>query len=101
MSGVPPKRFEPDDPMQLVGVALPADADALDEMARCLVEEYMREGWEEDPLLELFRNPFYRGPHMIYRARGEAYVRAVIAETRARWGAWRTVVEEKEARGDG
>ena len=94
------KAFEPDDPLALVGVAVPADADALDEMARCLVEEYGREGWEEERLLALFRNPFYRTPHMIYRARGEAYVRRVIEQVRARWGVWQMAVEEREASGD-
>ena len=94
------KPFEPDDPLALVGVAVPADADALDEMARCLVEEYLREGWEEERLLALFRNPFYRTPHMIYRARGEAYVRRVIEQVRARWGVWQMAVEEREAGGD-
>ena len=94
------KAFEPDDPLALVGVAVPADADALDEMARCLVEEYVREGWEEGCLLALFRDPFYRTPHMIYRARGEEYVRQLIEQVRARWGIWQTAVEEKEADGD-
>ncbi len=100
MSGMGPKAFEPDDPMQLVGVALPAGGEALDEMARCLIEEYLRNGWEEEPLLALFRQPFYRGLHAIYRARGETYVRSLITETRARWGVWRTVEEAKEGGGD-
>ena len=92
------KPFEPDDPMELVGVAVDADAAALDEMARCFIEEYLREGWGEARLLALFRNPFYRAPHLIYRLRGEGYVKELIAETAARWGVWRT--ERKEARGD-
>jgi len=94
------KPFEPDDPMGLVGVAVPADADALDEMARCLVEEYLREGWAAERLLGLFRNPFYRTPHLIYRARGEEYVRVLVADTLTRWAAGRTAVEQKEADGD-
>ena len=93
------KPFAPDDPMHLVGVALPAQGDALGEMARCLVEEYLREGWEEERLLALFRNPFYRGPHLIYRARGEDFVRAVIAEARARWSVWRVAEEGEGADG--
>jgi len=97
---MPTKPFEPDDPLALVGVAVPADADALDEMARCLVEEYLRDGWEEGRLLALFRSPFYRTPHLIYRARGEEYVRQLIEEVRGRWGTWQATVEEKEADGD-
>jgi hypothetical protein len=94
------KKLDPDDPMALVGVAVPADADALDEMARCLVEEYLREGWAEERLLALFRNPFYRTPHLIYRARGEEYVRHLIEQVGARWGVWQMAVKEREASGD-
>ena len=79
--------------MELVGVSLEADADALYEMARCLVEEYVRDGWDEKRLLALFRNPFYRALHMIYEQRGEDYVRAIIAQTVAQWGVWRTTEE--------
>jgi len=94
------KPFEPDDPLALVGVTVPTDDGGLDEMARCLIEEYLREGWEEDRLLALFRNPFYRTPHIIYRARGEGFVRQLIEEVRARWAGWRAVLEPKEADGD-
>ncbi len=98
---MPAKPFEPDDPMELVGVVVPADADALDEMARTFVEEYLREGWDERRLLVLFRNPFYRAPHMIYQTRGEEYVRGVIAEALARWGVRpAAAAPEKGARGD-
>lgn len=89
------KRYEPDDPMELVGVALSADGDALDEMARCIIEEYVREGWDEARLLALFRNPFYRAPHMIYRERGEECVKRVIAEVCAQWGVWRAAADEE------
>jgi hypothetical protein len=82
------KTFEPDDPMALVGVVVDADPDAADEMARCLVEEYLRAGWDETRLLALFRNPFYRALHGIYRARGEEAVRTLIAEVAASWGVW-------------
>jgi len=91
------KPFEPDDPLELVGVVVPSGADALDDMARCFVEEYLREGWDERRLLALFRNPFFRAPHMIYQMRGEDYVKDVIAEATARWGVWRTAGEEAGA----
>lgn len=85
-----PKPFEPDDPLALVGVAVDAKTGAVDEMARCLVEEYVRDGWDADRLLALFRNPFYRALHAIYRERGEEAVRALIAEVTGTWGVWRT-----------
>lgn len=87
------KPFEPDDPLELVGVSLAADEGALDEMARCLVEEYVRDGWEAERLVALFRNPFYRTLHLIYQQRGEDYVRRLIARTVAQWGGWRTMEE--------
>ncbi len=89
---MPDKPFEPDDPLALVGVAVDADAAAAEAMARCLVEEYLREGWTPDRLLALCRNPFYQALHAIYRERGEDGVRTLIAEAAATWGVWRTTV---------
>lgn len=75
--------------MVLVGVGVVAGAGALEEMARCLVEEYVRAGWEADRLLALFRNPFYRTLHVIHRQLGEDCVRRLVTETAARWrGCW-------------
>jgi hypothetical protein len=93
------KVFDPEDPMALVGVVLDADAQAADEMARCLVEEYLREGWDEARLLALFRTPFYRALHMIYRHRGEDGVRALIAEVATTWGVWRVTEQTGRAGG--
>jgi len=83
------KPFEPDDPLAPIGVAVDGGPDAAAEMARCLVEEYLREGWDEIRLLALFRNPFYQALHMIYQQRGEDGVRALIADVAATWGVWR------------
>ena len=79
------KDAEPDDPLELVGVPVPVDAATFDEMARCFVEEYVRGGWSDERLLPLFRSPFYAGLHVIWRLRGEAWVRDEIATTRLRW----------------
>ena len=77
------KAFEPDDPMALVAVGADGDPEL---QARCLVEEFVRLGTGDGQILAMFRSPFYAGAHALYRARGEAWVRAVIAEARARWG---------------
>jgi len=95
------KAFEPDDPMVLVGVVVDAGADAADEMARCLVEEYLRAGWDEARLLALFRNPFYQTLHGIYRARGEEAIRTLIAEVAASWGVWAVSAAAGRAGGEG
>ncbi|MBI3021350.1 MAG: hypothetical protein HYY90_05895 [Candidatus Omnitrophica bacterium] len=81
------KPLEEDDPFELKGVILPAqDGTSLREMATCFVEEFARDGWSDEQLLAMFRNPFYRGPYLVWRAKGDAYVDAVIQEVRGRWG---------------
>jgi hypothetical protein len=81
----PGKAAEPDDPLELVGVPVPVDDATFDEMAGCLVEEYIRDGWTDARLLALFRSPFYAGLHVVWRLRGEPWVRAEIALARGRW----------------
>ena len=54
-------------------------------MAECLVEEYVRLGWSERRLLGLFTNPLFLATHRVYQQKGEAYVRALIAQVAARW----------------
>ncbi len=79
------KEAELDDPLELVGVPVPVDEATFDEMARCLVEEYVRDGWSDARLLALFRLPFYAGLHVVERRRGEPWVRDLIAEMRLHW----------------
>jgi hypothetical protein len=80
------KPFEADDPMELVGVALPADAGAMEEMAYVFAEEFARLGYDERGLLRMFRNPFYAGAHRAYRALGEEAVSRIISECVQAWG---------------
>ncbi|MBI3324356.1 MAG: hypothetical protein HYZ92_03655 [Candidatus Omnitrophica bacterium] len=80
---MPYKESEPDDPLELTGVVLPAPDDAsLKEMALCFVEEFARDGWTDDQLRAMFRNPYYRGPYLVWRQRGDAYIEEVIQEVR-------------------
>jgi hypothetical protein len=81
----PAKTAEPDDPLELVGVPLPVDEATFDEMARTLIEEYVRDGWSDARLLTLFRSSFYAGLHVVWRRRGEPWVVAEITACRARW----------------
>ena len=78
------KPFEDDDPMELVGVALP-DGD-IEEMAACIVEEFVKMGFDDAHLLDLFKHPFYAGTHRIYHQKGEDYVKGLIERVRLRWG---------------
>ncbi|MBI1952660.1 MAG: hypothetical protein HYS41_00860 [Candidatus Omnitrophica bacterium] len=78
---IPLKEPEPDDPMELTGIVLPApDEASLKEMAVTFAEEFLRSGWPREKLRAMFRNPFYRGPHLVWRQKGDAYVDAVIQE---------------------
>ncbi len=83
---------EPDseDPMELVGVRLPADSEeSLRMMAECFVEEFARLGYDQEMILELFRNPQYGASHNAWLRFGDAWVRD-LAETYCRaFGTWR------------
>jgi hypothetical protein len=85
------KAFDPEDPMGLVAVGVEGDEEL---QAECLVEEFVRLGLGDRQLLTLFQSPAYAGAHAIYRRRGEAWVRGLIARTRARWGQPRFTVRE-------
>jgi len=80
-----PKEFEDDDPMQLVGMILPGEEGQLEAMAECIVEEYVRMGWDERRLMTVFTNPLFLATHRIYRLKGEGYVREMIDKTCAKW----------------
>ncbi len=81
------KDFDPDDPMELVGVEL-GDG-SIEEMAECLVEEYVRDGWDDENLLRLFHDPFYRATYRICQEKGDEYILALIISARQKWGCLR------------
>jgi len=83
---MPKHEFDPEDPMELVGVGLFTDEDTTDPMTECFIEEFMRMGYNHKQLLALFRNPHYTGMNMVLQNRGEEYVRARISEVFAKWG---------------
>ncbi|MDP2675994.1 MAG: hypothetical protein Q8Q00_14015 [Dehalococcoidia bacterium] len=79
------KKLEQDDPFEMVGVVLPEVMDdaALTEMACCFVEELARMGYGREKLMRVFRDPFYKGPHDVYRSKGEEFVRALVDQVPA------------------
>ncbi len=77
---MPYDEFDVEDPLELVGCEVALEEGHLTEMAECFIEEFFRMGYEADSLLALFRNPFYRGPHSVYLARGDGYVKELIGE---------------------
>ncbi len=75
------KSAEPDDPMALMGVAMPTGPDgneAMAAMAESLADEFLRMGYSSEQVMQMFRDPFYRTTHAIWRAWGEERVRAVV-----------------------
>jgi hypothetical protein len=82
---------DPADPNVLVGVVLPAVAQATREMAYVFAEEFVRLGYDGERLLRIFKNPFYAGAHDAYRALGEETLRSIIAECVSAWGGVRFV----------
>ena len=84
---MPYDEYDAEDPLELVGCAIPLDDGFLTEMTECFIGEFARLGYGADALLGLFRNPFYRGPHNVYQVRGEDYVRQMIAEIVGEWPA--------------
>jgi hypothetical protein len=83
---MPFKDPDPTDPNMLVGVMLPADAEATRDMAYVFAEEFARMGYNREQLLGLFKNPFYGGAHGAYQALGEEETLTIIDECLAAWG---------------
>jgi hypothetical protein len=70
----------PTDPTVLVGVSLPAEAEATRDMAWVFAEEFARMGFDAPRILHLFRSPFYAGAHDALRRLGEREVAAIVDE---------------------
>ena len=85
---------DPSDPNVLVGVVLPADAEATREMAYVFAEEFARLGYNQQQILGLFKNPFYGGAHGAYQSLGEAATLAIIDECLAAWGQVKFLIAE-------
>ena len=80
---------EPDatDPMELVGVALPASGpDAMRELCACVADEFARMGCTAEEILGLFRSPFYAVAHGAWQALGDRAVEEQVLVATKRWG---------------
>jgi hypothetical protein len=76
---------DPQDPMTLDAVAMPASLEDVEAMARGFAEEFAASGWDEDRLLVLFHAPFYAGPHSALLQLGEDRIRTIVTEAVAPW----------------
>jgi hypothetical protein len=77
------KEFDPEDPMELVGVAIPEGDDdlALDG----IVQEYLFMGWNVTQIMFLFTSPYYGATHQIYERKGSAYVTERVHHLASQW----------------
>jgi len=91
---MPYKDPDPTDPNMLVGIMLPADAEATRDMAYVFAEEFARLGYTREQLLWLFKNPFYGGAHGAYRALGENETLSIVNECLNVWGSIRITVQD-------
>jgi hypothetical protein len=82
------KRAEPDDPMALTGVAMPTgpdDDEAMAAMTESLADEFLRMGHSPEQVMQMFRDPFYRMTHAIWRVWGEESVRGAVHKLARRY----------------
>ena len=91
---MPFKDPDPTDPNVLVGVMLPADSEAMRDMAYVFAEEFARLGYTREQLLWLFKNPFYGGAHGAYRTLGENETLSIIDECINAWGNIQVTVQD-------
>lgn len=79
------KEFEESDPFELIGMQIQVANDRhIVAMAETFIEEYLRMGWPAVTIFELFKLPFYKGPHAALKILGEERVKKMIAESKAR-----------------
>ena len=83
---MPKSEFDPEDPMEFVGVELAEQSEAaLRDMALCFAEEFVRDGWDEEKIFHVFRNPFYKGPYLAWKQKGDEFIRSVIRDAVNMW----------------
>ncbi len=77
------KPYEQDDPMELVGVALPEVNPDL--FVESIVREYLLLGWSPKQIMLLFRKSYFAGTHAVLQERGEAYVQRMVERLASEW----------------
>ncbi len=77
------KDLDPEDPTELVGVAIPGGDS--DQPLDCIVQEYLLMGWGFQQIMVLFRSPHYGATHQIYRQKGEVHVKDRVQQLVSQW----------------
>jgi hypothetical protein len=79
------KKFDPEDPMEFMGVGMASDAAGFQAMVDTIIEEYVLMGWSDALILKAFTTPFYQLTYAVYQQKGEPYVLEAIARVREAW----------------
>jgi hypothetical protein len=85
---------DPTDPSMLVGVGTECTEDELRDMAGCFAGEMAQSGHDPAAIVGLFKDPFYAGPNLAWRALGESEVRRIVDESVEFWNHCRVVVKD-------
>jgi len=83
---MPKDEFDIEDPFEMHGVVLPAEPGITDSMTDCIIEEFLRLGFDHWSILRLFQDPNYLGPHSVWCSHGENYIRSRIEGVCMQWG---------------
>ncbi|MCK6592578.1 MAG: hypothetical protein HUU21_03200 [Polyangiaceae bacterium] len=76
---------EETDPMELMGHAAYGTPESMDQMAENVVDEFIRLGFDEPKLMQMFRDPFFGLTHSIWRSKGDAFCASLVERVAARW----------------
>ena len=79
------KEVEQDDPMELMGMLAPGDADSDERQAEAMVEEFLLMGYPPEAVMDLFRAPHYQATHRLWCQRGEPWVRGILDQVVGSW----------------
>lgn len=81
MGTSPPKAFETDDPLELIGISYPTEGteESDRQTARALIEDFALTGWSAKEIRGLFHSPAYAATFGIARRNGAALVDELIA----------------------
>jgi hypothetical protein len=76
------KPFQEDDPLEFVAASCNGN---LNEMIENIIEEYIKMGFDQKTILQLFKSPFFKLTHSVYKSKGEEYIKKAIENVKIKW----------------
>ena len=77
---MPKHEADPSDPMELVGEVCQLESEGPKLLARCLAEEFLALGRDQEQVMELFRSPEYALAHRAWNELGDVRVFLIVSE---------------------